>query len=467
MKNMIMACLVIAASVATGANAEEVPPFTVDFTKEVGAVKLLNGVCNATPLSGARTKSINDKVLKLEIPYYRFHDASLENPGIQLIDIQRIFPLLNADADDPANYRFKPTDDYLKQVIDAGAKIEFRLGESIEHSKNTYLVNDPVDYEKWADVCCHIIRHYNEGWADGFKWNIERWSIWEEPDTNPNLLTGKPNPFTSIYLPLYAAASRRIKKEFPSLKVGGPQGCGTWHTKEFIEYCAKNKLPLDFYGFTRYARDPDDFADLARTIRECLDKNGYKDTEISLAEWHWGPTSWVAWGTVTTPLMSKAYREELTGCDSTAFTAATLIRMQDSAVDYMYYYAMKCGEWGLFDADKVPYGSYYSMLAFAQLAHGKTRVAAPIKPSDRFYMLASKDPSAKRGYILAAALRTDGAFGPLTLKGCKKPLSVRVVDPVHDLAEVEGWKWDAEKGVLSVPRLFGDSNVWLVEVETE
>ena len=467
MKNMIMANLVIAASVATGLNAEEVRPFTVDFTKDVGVIKRLNGVCNATPLSNSRTKSINDQVLKLEIPYYRFHDAALENPGIQLVDVQRVFPLLNADANDPANYRFKATDDYLKQVIDAGAKIEFRFGETIEHSKNTYLVNDPVNYEKWADVCCHIIRHYNEGWADGFKWKIEYWSIWEEPDTNPMLLTGKPNPFTSIYLPLYAAASRRIKKEFPSLKVGGPQGVGINNLNVFVEYCAKNSLPLDFYGFTCYDRDPVSYFNLTRRVRDCLDRNGYKGTDIVLSEWHWGPISWIGHAAVKSKRPAQAWRDELTGYDSTAFTAAMLIRMQDSAVDYMYYYAMKCGAWGLFDADRIPYGSYYSMLAFAQLAHGETRVAAPLKPSDRFYLLASKNQETKRGYILAAALRTDGAFGPLTLKGCKKPLSVKVIDPVHDLEEAEYWKWDESKGVLSVPRLYGDSNVWLIEVEVE
>ena len=456
---------VFAAVALLSAAASAAEPFVVDFSKEVGRIKKLNGLCNATPLSNSRTRSINDQVLKLEIPHYRFHDAALENPGIQLVDIRRIFPLLHADANKPENYDFRATDDYLKQVVDSGADIEFRLGESIEHSPKTYLVNDPVDYEKWADICCHIIRHYNEGWANGFKWNITRWSVWEEPDTNPQLLTGKPNPFTTIYLPLYAATVRKIKKEFPALKVGGPQGCGTWHLKEFVDYCAENKLPIDFYGFTGYARNPEDYAQMARTARAYLDEKGFKDTEISIAEWHWGPVSWRGHGTVNSKRAAKAWNDELTGYDSTAFTAATLIYMQDAPVDYMYYYAMKCGAWGLFDAARQPYGSYYSMLAFAQLARGETRVEAMTAPKDRWYVLASKEKATGRGRVLVAALRTDGALTPITLKGGVKPVSVKVIDPVHDFEEVDGWSWNAEKNALSVPRDSGDSNVWLIETE--
>ena len=456
----------VAVGILAGFSASaEIAPFTVDFSKEVGKIKKLNGVCNATPLANSRTRSINDKVLKLEIPYYRFHDAALENPGIQLVDVRRIFPLLHADADKPENYDFRATDDYLRQVVDAGAKIEFRLGESIEHSPKTYLVNDPVDYAKWADVCCHIIRHYNEGWANGFKWNIRYWSIWEEPNTNPQLLTGKPNPFTSIYLPLYAAAARKIKQEFPNLKVGGPQSGGIWHLKEFVDYCVANKLPIDFYGFTGYTRDPEDYARDVREVRRYLDEKGFRKTEISIAEWHWGPVSWRGHGTVNSARAAKAWNDELIGYDSTAFTAATLIYMQDAPVDYMYYYAMKCGAWGLFDAARQPYGSYYSMLAFAQLAHGETRVEAMTAPKDRWYVLASKEKATGRGYVLVAALRTDGALTPITLKGGVKPVSVKVIDPIHDLEEVSGWTWNAEKGALNVPRDSGDSNVWLIEVE--
>ena len=463
-KNMIAVIAVFGGAVSLASAAED---FTVDFSREVGELKRLNGVCNMTPLSNSQTKSIDGMVRKLEIPYYRVHDAALENPGMQLVDVRRIFPLLHADANDPANYDFRATDDYLKQAIDAGAKIEFRLGESIEHSPKKYLVTPPPDFEKWADVCCHIIRHYNEGWANGFKWNIQHWSIWEEPDTNPQLLTGAPNPFKDIYLPLYATAVRRIKKEFPHLKVGGPQGCHTRSMKLFVDYCAENKLPIDFYGFTAYRRSTEDYATIVNTIRKYLDEKGYADTELALVEWHLGPTSWSSWGTLASAQERKAWKDALVGLDSTAFTAAMLTHMQDTPLDRMYFYCMKSDSWGLFDGGRLPLGSYYSMLAFAQLAHGKVRVAAKTMPRTGFYLLATKEKENGRGHVLVSAFCARGEPGPLVLKGGVKPVSVKAIDSTHNFADLVDWRWDAAKETLSIPRPTGDrSGVWLVEVDS-
>jgi hypothetical protein len=40
----------------------------------------------------------------------------------------------------------------------------------------------PADFDKWAEICCRIIAHYNEGWGDGFRHGIEYWEIWNEAD---------------------------------------------------------------------------------------------------------------------------------------------------------------------------------------------------------------------------------------------------------------------------------------------
>lgn len=456
--------LILALAVHTVFADEKI---TVDFGIETGLIRPLNGVCNAAPISRSRRMDFSESVSRLEIPHYRFHDAALENPGLSLVDVSRVFPLFHADADKPENYDFRPTDDYLRSVVESGAEVEFRLGESIEHGLKTYRVNAPSDYDKWAEICCHIIRHYNDGWARGFKWNIRRWSIWEEPDTNPQLLTGAPNPFKDIYLDLYGTAARRIKKEFPDLKIGGPQGLGLRNMKLFVDHCAKNRIPLDFYGFTEYARNPEIYADLADTLRGYLDENGFKNAEIVVSEWHWGPVNWAGnRAGARRERAARAWRDDMCGADSMAFTAATLIRMQDAPVDYMYYYAMKAGVYGLFDTSGIPTGSYYAMLAFARLAHGKTRVSVPISPRAGWYFLASKDKDTGRGHVLVAAVRSDGFLAPVFLRGGVKPISVKAIDPIHDLEEVEGWTWNSDEEALFVPRLYGDSTVWLIETES-
>ena len=70
------------------------------------------------------------------------------------------------DAEDPASYDFVETDDYLKTMRAAGTEPFYRLGQSIEHWIKKYGVNPPADFDKWAAICEHIVRHYNEGWAD-------------------------------------------------------------------------------------------------------------------------------------------------------------------------------------------------------------------------------------------------------------------------------------------------------------
>lgn len=451
----------------------------VDFSKEIGTIRRLNGVCCATPLANARKKSLDSEVRKLEIPYFQTHDSELQNPGLELVDVSRIFPLFHADVNDERNYFFEATDDYLKQVIDAGSEVEFRLGESIEHSPKQYRVKAPEDYEKWADICCHIIRHYNEGWANGFKWNIRYWTIWEEPNTVPMLLTGSDNPFIDIYLPLYKAAATKIKKEFPDVQVGGPQtGWVSGSGEPFLDYCQKNNIPLDFFGFTIYSRNPETILWQTKVARELLDSHGYNKAGIHILEWHWGPINWAGHATNLSQRASKAWLDELNGMDSTAFTATMLICMQDSFVDRMFYYAIKGSNWGLFDANGIKTGSYWSMFAFAQLAHGVTRVETEVSSNvflydgngkvvkPNWYALASLDKTTGKGRILVSTLRTDNAC-TVAIRGGMKPVSVKVIDAVRDLEEHPGWSWDAEKRSLTIPRMASDSSVWLIETDPE
>ena len=53
--------------------------------------------------------------------------------------------------------------------------------------------NPPRDPARWAAVCAGIVRHYNEGWAGGFRHDIRYWEIWNEPD----LMTTLDQPSTT------------------------------------------------------------------------------------------------------------------------------------------------------------------------------------------------------------------------------------------------------------------------------
>ena len=118
-----------------------------------------------------------------KIPYCRTHDAAgFEGYcGEHIVDVHRIFKNFDNDETKPESYDFEYTDQYVKSAYDVGSKIFYRLGAMIEHKKKVGTI-PPKDNLKWAKICEHIIRHYTEGWADGFKYDMEYWEIWNEPE---------------------------------------------------------------------------------------------------------------------------------------------------------------------------------------------------------------------------------------------------------------------------------------------
>ena len=106
----------------------------VDFTREQGKIRALNGSNFGPNLSGQKNFNANADFKALRIPYARLHDVPLDNPGMRLVDVQLIFGNWEADENDPRNYYFKQTDDYLRNIRSLGTDIIYRLGPSIERA---------------------------------------------------------------------------------------------------------------------------------------------------------------------------------------------------------------------------------------------------------------------------------------------------------------------------------------------
>ncbi|MBO4633248.1 MAG: hypothetical protein J5858_15120, partial [Lentisphaeria bacterium] len=122
------------------------------------------------------------------IPFCRLHDTAGAYGGAHYVDIPNVFPDFEADPKDPTSYDFAFTDAYLKQLHAAGTEIFYRLGVTIENNYRIkgYHNHPPKDFKKWAEICAGIVRHYNHGWANGFKLGIQYWEIWYEPE-NPSM----------------------------------------------------------------------------------------------------------------------------------------------------------------------------------------------------------------------------------------------------------------------------------------
>ncbi len=365
---------------------------TIDFNKVSGKIKNMHSVNNG-PLAkkNDQTRSNFDDYKAAKIPYARIHDASFCSGygGPHIVDVNWIFPDFSKDENDPASYDFTLTDWYLQLIMSAGTKVFYRLGAAIEHAIKKYNTIMPADFEKWARICEHIIMHYNEGWADGYKLNIEYWEIWNEPDLDEDDSTNKLNwsGTAKDYHRLYKIAATHLKNRFPDLKIGGPALAfrdGEW-LDEFLEAITKDgkKTPMDFFSWHIYTNDVKDVVEMGARIREKLDRAGYTRIESILNEWNY-VEGW-----------SEAFISSIEAIISergAAFTAATMCAMQKSSTDMlMYYDARPCAFNGLFDFyTQRPLKGYYPFVMFADLYEKQNELETTSDDSE-IYIAAAKD----------------------------------------------------------------------------
>ena len=101
----------------------------VDFKKNIGEIKALNGVSNG-PICHETDLSCYFK--ELNISTVRYHDTDgCGAHGRYMIDVSRIFPNFDADEYDERNYMFHHTDLLITAAVKCGAEIIYRFGESI------------------------------------------------------------------------------------------------------------------------------------------------------------------------------------------------------------------------------------------------------------------------------------------------------------------------------------------------
>ena len=348
----------------------------VDFTKGLGEFKHLNCINLGPVLSNVYSYELTKAYYrKINAAAVRLHDVPLCNPGMRLVDIHQIFSNFDADENAPENYYFVQTDDYIKECIDLGMEICYRLGESIEHSPKKYFIHPPKDFAKWARICSHIVAHYNDGWADGFHWNIKYWIVWCEPN-EWKLWSGT----TEQYFELYKVTAPLLKKEHPEIKIGGPAwgSGGTCPDKmeAFLKFCSDNSLPLDVFTWNQYHQLVPFMLAMPAKFKEMAANYGYPDVEIQIGEWHYMHRSWRALKTPDTAedVLHPIYG--IQGIESAAYTASVLMGFEDTPLDKAFFYTGNAGAFGMLDKDRNPTKLYYALEAYGTLMRYPHRVFA-------------------------------------------------------------------------------------------
>lgn len=407
---------------------------TVDFSKQKGKIKPVNGVGQPPILYGADDDMFH-YLTEAHIPFSRLHDTGGFLGGNRFVDVPNLFRDFDADPDDPAAYDFAFTDVLITSLVKHGVEPFFRLGVSIENdiAIRAYRIDPPKDFHKWAVICEHIIRHYTEGWADGFRYNIRYWEIWNEPDNWEEIeLNQEWHATKEVFYEFYGVASTYLKEKFPHLMIGGYGSCGFCSldgegTKlansspryayfveffdGFIDYIKAHNCPLDFFSWHSYTT-PSRTMGHARYARRRLDEAGYTHTETTCNEWN--------------------YRADLRGTiQHAAFTTGMLLGFQDVPLDSAMFYDARCGVStysGLFNPLTLkPFPAYYGFIAFGELYTRGTQVESTCDTENVFAVAATGEA----GNCLVIANITDKDT-PLDLSlGGKKVTACKCIDATH------------------------------------
>ena len=405
---------------------------TVNLGEEIGTIKPMNAVNNGPAVKkpgGDQVRGNFEDYKAARIPFARTHDSiNCVSGGAHTCDINAIFPNFDADENDPKNYDFVFTDHYLDNIRRAGTEVFFRLGQTIEHGPKKYGVLPPKDFAKWARICEHVIRHYNEGWGWGLdkehttkniawsnQFNVVYWEIWNEPDLDPSDGELPANPrcwggTVTNFFRLFETTAKHLKGQFPNLKIGGPAIAGNFRWGErFLAYCRDNAVPLDFFSWHVYATEPKQIVDRCRQARKLLDKYGFEKAESILNEWNY-VKGWTDDWVYSLETESGRFNQK-----TAAFIASTMIECQSVPLDLLMFYDARFNTSmnSLFNLTTLwPMKGYYPFYAWSKLRDCGTQVACSVHEGR------GKESTANTGTVFKSkAGKPVGSFRAVAAKG--------------------------------------------------
>ena len=387
----------------------------VDFNSTLGRVKPMHAV-GQPPFGGGFLSfdfSHMRHLTNARVPYSRLHDVGGLFGSNRFVDIPNIFRNFDADENDPASYDFAFTDVLIQAMYEYDLKPIFRLGVTIENQAHikAYYIHPPKDFQKWARICEHIVRHYNEGWADGYHYGIEYWEIWNEPENGIGVENQMWTGTATQFYELYDVTAKHLKACFGStIKVGGygasglyglyyePEKYGIDVPKRerderyeqdtyrveffhgFLEYIKSHATPIDFFSWHTYANVEKTLV-IDAYIHRKLSEYGYGDLERQLNEWN------------------NAHENRLHGTSyASAAVAAMMCAMHDSHTDMLCYYdtRLEASAYGGFFAPLTyePVCTYYSFYAFGELYALGMRAECRLE-GEKMYALAACDGEKK------------------------------------------------------------------------
>jgi len=207
------------------------------FKTSVGAGRANEGLRADWQQQLAETKRDTD------FRYIRMHGLLNDDMGVYRVD-----------GRGQEQYNFQYIDALYDYLLSIGVKPFVELGfmpSALASGNKTIFwwrgnVTPPSSYEKWEKLIKTLTEHFTAryGAAEVSTWYFE---VWNEPN-----LDGFWAGSQQDYFKLYTYTARAIKSVNANYKVGGPATAGAAWVPEMIDFCAKNKVPLDFVSTHAY-----------------------------------------------------------------------------------------------------------------------------------------------------------------------------------------------------------------------
>jgi len=230
---------------------------------------------------------------ELGFKHVRFHGLLCDDMGTLV------------DEDDKLVYSFFNADQICDFLLSIGMRPFMELSfmpttlasgdDIVFHYKGN--VTPPKDYKAWETLIYKLVNHWVKryGIAEVSKWFFE---IWNEPSLKA-FWTGT----QADYFKLYKYSVRAIKRVSSKLKVGGPATAKNAWIPQFLNFCNKNNVPIDFITTHHYPTDAfgqpgdDTIEQLAKSRRSVL-REQVIDTKSKAGN---KPVYYTEWNTSSNP----------------------------------------------------------------------------------------------------------------------------------------------------------------------
>jgi xylan 1,4-beta-xylosidase len=182
---------------------------------------------------------------ELGFRHVRFHGVLSDDMGTLMCENEQLlYSFFNADQvlDFLLSIGMRPFVElsFMPTALSSGDQIIFHYRAN---------VTPPRDYAQWSALIGKLVGHWVDRYGLG---EVSRWpfEVWNEPN-----LTAFGSGRQSDYFELYRHTVAAIKSVAAELQVGGPATAANAWIDDFVGFCVKNRLAVDFISTHHYPTD--------------------------------------------------------------------------------------------------------------------------------------------------------------------------------------------------------------------